>query len=129
MSRRLVGSALDFGRMNWYFDNEGVADGPHDEPAMMVYATAGQVAPETLVWQPSMSGWQEALALKVSWWRHPQGPVSDVAPVPVPVPRTASGTLTDSRRPPIPSAPTGALPGSGTAGFFRRLFGMGGKKK
>ncbi|HYF37401.1 MAG TPA: DUF4339 domain-containing protein [Prosthecobacter sp.] len=116
--------------MNWYFDNEGVADGPHDEDAMKVFAVAGQVGPQTLVWQPSMSGWQEAVALKVTWLRPAQPPVKEVAPLPVPVPRTATGVLNPdtTRRVPVPSAPTGALTPGRKPGFFRRLFGFGRKK-
>lgn len=114
--------------MNWYFNNEGKADGPYDEPAMMNFASAGRVAAETLVWQPSMSAWQEAATANAPWWRPGAGPpASAAAPLSAPLLRPASGPMSgDMRRTPVPNAPTDVLPSqvkSSGGGFFKKLFG------
>jgi hypothetical protein len=57
--------------MTWYFNNDGTADGPHDESAMLTLIQAGRVSTSTLIWherhlvaevaatfRPLETGWQ-----------------------------------------------------------------------
>ncbi|MDZ4286791.1 MAG: DUF4339 domain-containing protein [Prosthecobacter sp.] len=113
--------------MNWYFNNEGMADGPYDEPTMTDFAGGGRVRADTLVWQPTMNAWQETAAVNPPWWRPGAAPASAPAPSSVPLARPTTGHLSSElRRTPVPNAPTDVLPFQSRPGFFKRLFG---KKK
>jgi GYF domain 2 len=103
-------------RMTWFYNNEGAADGPHDESSMMSYVSAGKVSALTLVWHNGLDLWQEAGTLNPLWWQ----PVMEK-------PQTkASGSVTSSvqgtHRSPVPLAPTEA-PEKRKVGLLKRLFG------
>jgi hypothetical protein len=109
--------------MNWYFNNEGRAEGPYDEGDMRAQVKKGAVTAHTLVWQATMEAWEEAAPLNAPWW---QAVPAKPAVIPIKPP---SGPLTDGLRRPVPNAPITAAKGSRIGELFKRLFGRGGKKQ
>lgn len=103
--------------MNWYFNNHGLADGPHDEPEMRAQVKRGVVNGKTLVWQPEMESWQETAPLNPAWWQ------TKVAPPP----KVLAAPPTEGLRRPVPMAPIGAKESSKFGSFFKKLFRGGGK--
>jgi hypothetical protein len=104
--------------MNWYFNNNGQADGPHDDADMRARVKRGAVTERTLVWQASMESWQEAAALNASWWQ----------PLPAKAaaqPKPPTGPLTEGLRRPVPHAPMGSAKPSKIVDFFKGLFRRG----
>lgn len=102
--------------MTWFFNNAGVADGPHEEPAMQQMARQGSLNPQTLIWHSQLSDWQEAVALNPGWWQ----------PVKAELPKTAPKVDPSARRSPVPLAPTEAPKKETGGGLLKRWFG--GKK-
>ncbi len=103
-------------RMTWFYNNEGAADGPYDEPAMMAFVSAGKVRAQTLVWHNGLDLWHEAGTLSPAWWQ----PVTEKPQA------KAAGSVTTgvlgARRSPVPLAPTEA-PATRKVGLLKRLFG------
>lgn len=101
--------------MIWFYNNEGVADGPHDEEAMKAMIKEGRINARTLIWRSGLELWEEAGTLMAAWWQ-PQLKKIKVAAKP--------GTETSgSRRTPTPLAPTEEEAPKLKEGFFTRLFG------
>ena len=103
-------------RMTWFYNNEGAADGPYDEPAMMAFVSAGKVSALTLLWHTGLDLWQEAGTLNPAWWQ----PVTEK-----PLAKAAGSVTTGvlgARRSPVPLAPTEA-PATRKVGLLKRLFG------
>lgn len=109
--------------MTWFFNNDGIADGPHEEPAMAELVQKGRVLPQTLVWHDGLTLWQEASVLQAAWWK-----VKLKAPQPqpaleVPAPAAAPKVATPRRNPkPLAPTPTEEVP-KAKPGLFKRLFG------
>lgn len=103
--------------MNWFFNHEGTADGPHDEPSMLDFIKAGRVTARTLIWHEGLPLWQEAGTLKAVWWQSKEAAAPKARATQVPGADTGP-----TRRKPTPLAPTeeAAKP---KAGFLKRLFG------
>lgn len=100
--------------MTWYFNNDGCADGPHDESAMRDFIQEGRIHSGTLIWHAGLEFWQEAGMLKAMWWQQsPQTPASTTK-----ADDKASGT----HRSPMPLAPTEKPASSKGGGLFKRLF-------
>lgn len=107
--------------MNWFYNNEGLADGPHDEETMNRVVTQAR----TLVWHTEMEAWQEVAHLKPDWW-HPVMPKLQPRVLSMSASRTPTGAL--SHRSPVPMAPTQqSKEESSGGGFLKRLFGRGKK--
>jgi hypothetical protein len=105
----------NFTTMTWYFNNDGTADGPHDESAMLTLIQAGRVGKGTLIWHSGLDLWQEAGALKAAWWQQPVPPPA--------APANLDGKASTSHRSPTPLAPTEQIAKSKSVGFLKRLFG------
>ncbi len=102
--------------MTWFYNNEGEADGPHEESAMLTHVSAGRVRAQTLIWHKGQDLWLEAGTLSPAWWQ---------PAVEKPVLKTPGSTTTgviSSHRSPVPLAPTEA-PAKNKAGLLKRLFG------
>jgi hypothetical protein len=114
--------------MNWYFNNAGAAEGPHDDDAMTALAREKKIVADSLVWHPGLESWQAVAALSPSWWGDQ---------LPKPAAKTAatakkkaveSGTA--ERRLGGPMAPTSeAVEKPERGGLLKRLFGFGRKSK
>lgn len=117
--------------MNWYFNNQGAAEGPFDEADMRAQVKKGMINPRTLVWQVSMETWQEAGPLNPPWWQTAPAKAKPVVrpKTPPASPPPATGPLSGELRRPIPHAPTGSEKPSKMGDLFSKLFGRGGKKK
>lgn len=101
--------------MNWYYNNDGCADGPHDESAMRDFIQAGRIHAGTLIWHAGLELWQEAGMLKAMWWQQN---------VPTPASSTKANDKTQGlHRSPMPLAPTEKPAISKGGGLFKRLFG------
>ena len=129
--------------MNWYIDNAGAAEGPHDDAAMTRLAREKHLDSESLVWHAGLESWQSVAALSPEWWG---AALPAHAPEPVPAPNSRSKTsekvpagvpaadlpaepAQPKRRLTAPKAPTSddsAKQESG--GFLKKIFGFGKKK-
>ena len=120
--------------MNWYFDNDGAAEGPHDASAMAAFVGQGRITAHTLVWDTAMPAWKEAAVVAAPWWRgeiaEPAIDAADAAPTTTPAAAPPPRPPAETRRRPILTAPTGPLAPSPQPaavaprrGFFARLFG------
>ncbi len=101
--------------MTWYFNNDGTADGPHDEFAMLALIQAGRVSKGTLIWHSGLDLWQEAGTLKVVWWQQPEAPSTASTKL--------DGKASTPHRRPTPLAPTEQIAKGKGIGFLKRLFG------
>ncbi len=104
--------------MTWFYNNDGVADGPHDEPAMRAFIQQGRITARTLVWKEGLPLWQEARQLQAAWWEPAEKPAAKGPAASSP---EAGGT--PARRLATPMAPSEAEAPKPKAGFLKRLFG------
>lgn len=116
-------------QMRWYYDANGVADGPHDEAAMFAAKLDNRIQADTLVWHRDMETWQEAAAINPRWW-HEEAMATEVPLVPIrhvesKPPAAPVEVESEARRRPVPKAPTG---GAGRGSFLQKLFGRNSKK-
>ncbi|MES2736808.1 MAG: DUF4339 domain-containing protein [Verrucomicrobiota bacterium] len=105
--------------MTWYFNNDGVADGPYEDEAMAALLAQNRIRGHTLVWQVGGEAWQEIAAQAPNWWQ----PVT-----------TAQADVVVSSRPPttrglVPNAPVVEAKPAASGGFLKKMFGFGGGKK
>lgn len=139
--------------MNWYYDNEGMAEGPFDEERMTALAVEHRIDSQSMVWNPSMEEWSSVGTLAPSWWsaalpaHEPVKPASlgknqpalqkiiipaaaeDVAVRPAPTPLAAGESSAPKRRLTAPMAPTGPEPEEkNSGGVLKKIFGFGKKK-
>ncbi len=119
--------------MNWYFNDQGVAKGPHDEDQMRELLRTQVIHSQTLVWHSALKEWQEAAVLKVAWLG-PEAPAKPAAGGQSPLKAIVDGqpakkgiATAAPHRMPVPMAPSKEAEGE-KKGFFKKLFG-GGKKK
>lgn len=116
--------------MTWYFNNEGLADGPYEDEAMRALVGSQKIKARTLIWHPGGGGelWQEVMVVSPSWWQ-------PVAPASVPVGSVSPGTRPlagggeSTSRNLVPLAPVSQSKiTEERPGFLKRIFGLGGKK-
>lgn len=108
-------------QMTWYFNNDGVADGPHDEAALRDLIKEGRITAQTLVWQPGTGSdlWQTVETLAPAWWVPKAEPVSAPAAV-------KRGPETRGL---VPMAPVNSgKDEQESGGFLAKLFGWRKKK-
>jgi hypothetical protein len=105
--------------MNWFYNNAGAADGPHDEETM----AARDKEPKVLVWHSGLAeGWQEVAQLKPVWWG--KAAVKGAAVRKPAVKESARELKEDAgRRAPMPLAPTQPAGSGGVGAFLKRLLG------
>ena len=101
--------------MNWYFENNGISEGPVTETVLAMRIQKGEIAADALIWNPSLDEWQTVQALKPDWLI----PVIVAAPVEAKAPPARPATR--------PLAPSKSDEGTAKVGFFKKIFG-GGKK-
>lgn len=126
--------------MHWYYDNEGTAEGPHDDEVMAAYLKEGRVTLKTLIWQPELETWAEVGVTKPVWAEKASKPKSKTASVlskltgGIPAQKPASPKAQSAeegadRRSPTPLAPSGPAQDSAKGeGMLKRLFKFGRKK-
>lgn len=129
--------------MNWYFNDQGVADGPHDDKHMAELHRTGKIDAGTLVWRTEMEAWQEMAKLNPEWLQpvmiKPKSATS--APVIKPVSEATKGAAlqppgaSESRIKPVaptrlsaPKAPSQDKHDAQGGGLLKKLFGIGRKK-
>jgi hypothetical protein len=91
--------------MMWFYNNDGEADGPHDESGMSALVRTGRIHAQMLVWQDGMDLWREAGTLKPDWW---QSAIADAL---------------SARRHHAPLTPIESAAESKIAGLLKRFFG------
>ncbi|MES2594938.1 MAG: DUF4339 domain-containing protein [Verrucomicrobiota bacterium] len=106
--------------MTWFFNNDGAADGPHDEPTMLDFIQSGRLTSRTLIWHDGMPAWKEAGMLQAVWWQPVEEPIAK-ARLKAPV-KSAAEDGTPSRRIGTPMAPIAEAP-KAKVGLLKRLFG------
>jgi GYF domain 2 len=102
--------------MTWFYNDEGVAQGPVDESAMMTLISAGKILVHTLIWHNGLELWHEAGTLNPSWWQ----PVEEKSK---PASQSANTDKVALRRSPVPLAPTEAPKQAKAKSLLKRLFG------
>ncbi len=107
--------------MTWFYNNDGLADGPHDEPAMLDFIQSGRLSSRTLIWHDGMPSWKEAGMLQAVWWQPVEDPIAKSRLKRITVAPTAQDGG-PSRRLPVPVAPTAEAP-KAKVGLLKRLFG------
>jgi GYF domain 2 len=130
--------------MNWYFEKDGVSQGPHSEEELEALVRSGTVAAHHLIWQVGMENWDSVQLLRPQWLQsasptgarvieaEPEpGPLSEPAETPAAKPKreravsTAKPATSRLRATPAkPEADTSAAaePPPKT-GILKRLFG------
>ncbi len=123
--------------MRWYYEKEGVSQGPCPEEEIIALVQKKQVQASTLIWHSGLEDWGMVRELKPEWLEQPAVPAAAATPPPArqTVPRT-EGPLPAAE---AAQAPTLAKPkaglekpaddGKGKGGLLGRLFGFGKKKK
>jgi hypothetical protein len=102
--------------MSWFYNDEGTANGPFDEPSMMGLITAGKVHATTLIWNGGIELWQEAGTLSPTWWQPAEGLTKTAE-------TTGTSKMASARRSPVPLAPSEAPKKTKAKGLLKRLFG------
>lgn len=106
--------------MTWFFNNDGAADGPYDEPAMQDFAQSGKLTSRTLIWHDGMPSWKEAGMLQPVWWQPIEEPIAK-ARLKAPL-KPITSQAAPSRRLATPVAPITEAP-KPKLGLLKRLFG------
>jgi GYF domain 2 len=104
--------------MNWYYEIDGISQGPLPEADLEARARAGSLAPDGLIWQMELDQWQPAAQLRPDWFKAP-------APAPatiVPPAMTEKAQLPGSPVAKVPTAQPATAPMPKT-GILARLFG------
>ena len=119
--------------MNWYYEKEGVSQGPCPEQEILALVQRQQVVAKTLVWNPSLEDWGTVEALKPEWLKQqPIEPAKKAAGKQT-VPKT-EGPLPTTETPvasklPKPKAGLEKAAEEPKVGLLGRLFGFGKKKQ
>lgn len=104
--------------MNWYFEIDGVSQGPISESVLALKVQTGDLPAQTLIWNPSMSEWEAAGTVKPDWLK----------PIVPPMPVTTAPKPSAVRTPTKPLAPSKTEKVvEEKPGFFKKLFGRGKK--
>jgi len=104
--------------MNWYFEIDGVSQGPISESVLALKVQTGDLPAQTLIWNPSMSEWETAGTVKPDWLK----------PIVPPMPVTTAPKPSAVRTPTKPLAPSKTEKVvEEKPGFFKKLFGRGKK--
>ena len=117
--------------MNWYYEKQGVSQGPLTEDAMIDLLRRKQIAAETLVWNPGLEQWAGVGQVKPEWLKAVQATPAAVqtakAQAPMPI---DSNPPTPLAKPKAGLEPDTAEPqAKEQRGFLQRLFGFGTTKK
>jgi len=107
--------------MTWFYNNDGAADGPHDEPTMLDFIQAGKLTSKTLIWHDGMPVWKEAGMLQAVWWQPKDDPIAK-ARLKAPAKSGKAEEAVPARRLATPMAPTAEAP-KPKVGLLKRLFG------
>lgn len=121
--------------MKWYYEKEGVSQGPCPEDEIIALVQKKQVRAATLIWHSGLEDWDTISALKPEWLTQTPAPAAPPSPpAKQTVPKT-EGPLPAAEAAPAPklAKPKAGLEKStedtGKPGLLGRLFGFGKKKK
>lgn len=107
--------------MNWYFEKDGVSQGPVLEHDLAGRVQRGEVTGNTLVWHDGMNEWLPVAQVSPDW-------VKPKPAAPAPKPMTAKASSTNKPLAPSKQTTATADEPAPKQGFFSRLFGAGKKK-
>ena len=119
--------------MNWYFEKDGVSQGPHSAEELEALVRHGTVAAAHLIWQVGMENWDSVQVLRPQWV---PSTINVVPPTPEPeqgkagkpkrerAVSTAKPTTSRLKSSPAKTEAENAAPESPPkTGILRRLFG------
>jgi hypothetical protein len=122
--------------MNWYYEDNGVAQGPYPEAEVELKFRLKSIAEDTLLWHTGLVEWQSAEKLRPQWLK-PSGPAAEKVEVKKAeekkVAASKSKTQVEEPEEAKPTLrPTAPLKGQepaeeGKKGILKRIFGMGKK--
>ena len=116
--------------IHWYYDKQGVSQGPLTEAAMIDLMQRKQLGGETLIWRPGLESWASLREVQPEWLKiMPSAEAAKPAFKKLP---QQPGLPVDST-PPTPLAkPKAGIEGETTGkekkGLLQRLFGKGKSK-
>lgn len=123
--------------MKWYYEKEGISQGPLPEDEIIALVLKKEVVASTLIWHSGLEDWGMVNDLKPEWLKQTAAPPA-AAPSPAPAKQTMPKTEGPLPAAEAPSAPKLAKPkagleksteDTGKVGLLGRLFGFGKKKK
>jgi hypothetical protein len=125
--------------MNWYFEDNGVAQGPYPEAEVELKIRLNNIAADTLLWHTGLVEWQTVEKLRPQWLK-PSAPVPVTAKADPKEPATlaqqsnskskARTEQPEEAKPTLrPTAPlkTPDTAEEGKKGILKRIFGIGKK--
>jgi hypothetical protein len=114
--------------MNWYYEDNGVAQGPLPEGELESKVRAKALTAEALIWHVGAAQWQAVRDFRPKWLEEPKpkaAPAVAAAVEPAPERKAAAAKI------PKPLTVAAAEPPAAAPvekqGLFKRLFGMGKK--
>jgi hypothetical protein len=132
--------------MNWYYEDNGVAQGPLLESQLEAHARSQKIVADTLIWQAGSSEWKSVKELRPVWLEVPKQTADPVVAVkaeakPKPLSKQATARAKDT---PLAKGTSNAEhpktaevvkpiavveePVVEKPGILKRLFGLGRKK-
>ncbi|MDB6137390.1 MAG: hypothetical protein JWO94_462 [Verrucomicrobiaceae bacterium] len=90
--------------MNWYYEKEGVSQGPCPETEIVALARRHQVVATTLIWHPGLDEWDSVEKLKPEWLEQPEVTAKEEVRVTHTVPKT-EGPLPTTEAPATSNLP------------------------
>lgn len=116
-------------REAWFYNDQGLSQGPCTAAEMRSLLQHGQLQPDSLVWTPDQATWLPLATCRPPWSQLP--PTSST---PAPQPTTPHAAIPDRQPAPAPDpahaaprlkpqAPSQPEPTPKKSGFFSKLFG------
>lgn len=121
--------------MNWYYEKEGVSQGPVAEAELAERVFHRELKGDSLIWNSELDSWTSVAELRPNWLEtlaaqeevpEPRPATAPLRPITVPLREAPVKGAAPAPSRLKPQAPVGGE--EEKAGFLRRLFG-GGKKK
>jgi GYF domain 2 len=104
--------------MNWYFEKNGISQGPHSEAELEAKVRGNELHQDSLVWHVGQNDWQPVSSLRPQWLEMVKPPEAVVTtPSKAPAPAAKS----------VPVKPT-TTEQVKKPGLLTRLFGFGKSK-
>ena len=70
--------------MNWYFEKDGISQGPLSEAALAAKVRAKEVPADSLIWHVGREDWQSVNELRPAWLEPPAPALAPTAAKPMP---------------------------------------------
>jgi hypothetical protein len=124
--------------MNWYYEDNGIAQGPVPESELESRVRGQKLSAEALIWAAGSAEWRSVKDLRPVWLEVPKVTAQPASPRAKDTPLVKRGTASDAKTSSAPEpgmklkakateAPAPEVPAE-KPGLLKRLFGLGKKK-